>query len=69
MTDRMAAEINRELTAEQARTYLDHPITPEEQDDVLALVRWFRRRYQTPAARLAYARRTYARWSRGMGRR
>ena len=64
MTDRLAAEVNRELTADQARAYLDQPITPEERDAVLGLVRWFRHRYPTPAERLAYVRRAYARWSR-----
>jgi hypothetical protein len=29
---------------------------------VLELVEWFRRRYPTPLARLAYARKAYARW-------
>jgi hypothetical protein len=28
-----------------------------------SLIRWFRRRYPTPAARLAYARRAYRRWA------
>jgi hypothetical protein len=64
MTDRLVAEVNRELTADQARAYLDQPITQEERDGVLGLVRWFRRRYPTPAERLAYARRAHARWSR-----
>ena len=64
MTDRLAAEVNRELTADQARAYLDQPITTDEREAVLGLVRWFRRRYPTPAERLAYARRAYARWSR-----
>ena len=62
-----AAEINRELTADEARAYRDHPITDAEREEVLALVRWFTRRYPTPAARLAYARRAYARWTRATG--
>jgi len=64
MTDRLAAEVNREMTAEQARAYVDRPITADERDAVLSLVRWFRRRYPTPDARLAYVRRAYARWTR-----
>ena len=64
MTDRLAAEVNRELTAEEARAYLDQPITQTERDAVLGLVRWFTRRYPTPAERLAYVRRAHARWSR-----
>ncbi len=50
------------LTREEARRYLDHPVSEAERDDVLALVRWFRRRYPTPEDRLAYVRRAYARW-------
>jgi hypothetical protein len=65
MKKTLAAEINRELTADEARAYRDHPITDAEREDVLALVRWFTRRYPTPAARLAYARRVHARWTRG----
>lgn len=63
MRGRLAAEIDRELTAEQARAYLEQPISAREREDVLALVRWFTRRYATPASRLAYARRAYARWA------
>jgi hypothetical protein len=33
-----------------------------EREAVMELVEWFRRRYPTPLARLAYARRAYARW-------
>jgi len=43
------------------------PITQAERDEVEALVRWFRRRYPTPAERLAYVRRAYARWRRTLG--
>jgi hypothetical protein len=35
---------------------------PKDLEDVLALVRWFRRRYATPAERLACARHAYAGW-------
>ena len=62
--DAIAAEVDRELTPDQARAYLAHPITDAEREDTLALVRWFTRRYPTPAARLAYARRAHARWTR-----
>jgi hypothetical protein len=58
------AAVNRELSDEEARAYLAHPITPEEREEVLALVRWFMTRYPTPAARLSYVRRAYARWAR-----
>lgn len=58
---------NRTLGPAEARAYLDAPITQTERDEVLALVRWFRRRYPTPAERLAYVRRAYARWQRTRG--
>jgi hypothetical protein len=58
---------DRPLGPEEARAYLDAPITQAERDGVLALVRWFRRRYPTPAERLAYVRRAYARWRRTQG--
>ena len=57
----------RTLEPAEAREYLEAPITQAERDEVLALVRWFRRRYPTPAERLAYVRRVYARWQRTLG--
>jgi hypothetical protein len=61
------AEASRTLTPEEARTYLEHPISEAEREEVLALARWFRRRYPSPADRLAYVRRAYARWQRTAG--
>ena len=57
----------RTLGPTEARAYLEAPVTQAERDDVLALVRWFERRYPTPAERLAYVRRAYARWQRTVG--
>ena len=67
---RLQAEINRVVDADTARAYVEQPVTDREREDILALVRWFTRRYPTPAERLAYARRAYARWQRtaGLGR-
>jgi hypothetical protein len=65
MNDRWArldAKIERTLSPDEVHAYLEHPISDAEREEVLALARWFRRRYPTPAARLAYARRAYARW-------
>ena len=45
------------------------PLTDEEHENTMELVRWFTRRYPTPAARLAYVRRAYRRWLRGPGSR
>lgn len=58
---------DRVLTPTEAGAYLDAPISEAERDEVLALVRWFRRRYPTPAERLAYVRRAYAQWRRTLG--
>ena len=40
------------------------PIGAREREDVLSLVRWFRRRDPNPTDRLAYIRRAYGRWQR-----
>jgi len=57
----------RRLSPLEARQYLETPISEAERDEVLALARWFRRRYPTPLERLAYVRRAYARWQRTLG--
>jgi site-specific recombinase len=61
---RLRAYAERRLTANEVRALLSVPISEEERENVLSLVRWFRRRYPTPAERLAYVRRAYARWQR-----
>ncbi len=60
----LGAFAERTLSAEEARAYLDQPITDSEREGVLALRRWFCDRYPTPVERLAYVRRAYARWQR-----
>ena len=62
MTDRLRAATDRVVSAQDARDYLECPVSEKEREDVIALVRWFRRRYATPADRLAYVRRASARW-------
>ena len=62
--DTLKREVDRHLDEREVRAWLEQPISDAERDEVLAIVRWFRRRYPTPAARLAYVRRAYARWSR-----
>lgn len=58
---------NRRLEPTEARAYLDAPVSSSERENVLALVRWFTRRYPEPAERLAYVRRAHARWRRATG--
>ncbi len=68
MTDRLREATHRVVTAQEAHDYLESPVSEREREDVLALARWFRRRYATPADRLAYVRRAYARWRQTSGR-
>jgi hypothetical protein len=65
--DQVQLFAERRLSPLEAREYLETPISDSERDEVLALVRWFRRRYPTPLERLAYVRRAYARWQRTLG--
>lgn len=55
-------EAERTLSPDEVREYLAAPVSDLERETVLELVEWFRRRYPTPLARLACARRAYARW-------
>jgi hypothetical protein len=61
---RVTALAERELTLEEWRAYRDQPVSPQEQEEIDGLLAWFARRYPTPAERLRYARRAYARWKR-----
>ena len=63
MNDRISAEIDRQVSAQELRDALEHPLMLDEREEVLALVRWFTRRYPTGADRLAYVRRAYQRWA------
>jgi hypothetical protein len=58
----------RQLTVEDFNARVHAPMTPEEREEGLDLIRWFKRRYPTPAERLAYCRRAYERWKRAMPR-
>lgn len=60
---RIRALSERRLSAEEARAALAVPLGEAEEEESRSLIRWFRRRYPTPAARLAYARRAYRRWA------
>lgn len=60
---RVRALAERRLSAEEARAALAVPLGAAEEEEARSLIRWFRRRYPTPAARLAYARKAYRRWA------
>ena len=60
---RLQALAERQLTAEEVRAALALPLGAAEEEESRSLIRWFRRRYPTPAERLAYARRAYLRWT------
>ena len=61
---RLAELANRRLSVDEWQDRAAVPLTPDEIEHTLALVRWFRGRYPTAADRLAYVRRAYARWQR-----
>lgn len=53
----------RTLSPEEFRAALAIPLGQDEEEQARSLIRWFRKRYPTPAERLAYARRAYRRWT------
>ena len=59
---RIRALLERRLSPEEFRSALAVPLGEDEEEEGRSLIRWFRRRYPTPAERLAYARRAYRRW-------
>ena len=59
---RIHALTERHLSPEEFRAALAVPLGEQEEEESRSLIRWFRRRYPTPAERLAYARRAYRRW-------
>jgi hypothetical protein len=59
---KLKALAERELSREEFEAALRTPIGDEEREEILSLIRWFRRRYPTPRDRLAYVRRAYRRW-------
>jgi hypothetical protein len=63
---RIRAVADRVLGAEEFLRLLAIPISEAEEEEALSLIRWFRRRYPTPAERLAYCRRAYRRWTRAL---
>jgi len=53
----------RTLSAEEFLAAMAVPLGEAEEEEARSLIRWFRRRYPTPADRLAYARRAHRRWT------
>ena len=64
VASRLAQLADRRVTPDELRSALDRPLTDDEREQTMALVRWFRRRYPEPMERLAYVRQAYRRWSR-----
>ncbi|HYN03537.1 MAG TPA: hypothetical protein VE359_13900 [Vicinamibacteria bacterium] len=60
---RVGAIADRQLSPDEVRAALAVPLGEAEEEESRSLIRWFRRRYPTPADRLAYARRAYRRWT------
>jgi hypothetical protein len=56
----------RNLTPEEFDAWVRAPLSEEERENTASLIRWFLRRYPTPADRLRYAREAYARWRRSL---
>ena len=65
--DKIREWSERTLTADEVRARLAVQVSEAERAEILALIRWFRRRYPTGADRLRYVRRAYARWRRALG--
>jgi len=59
---RIRALLERRMSPEEFRAALAVPLGEDEEEESRSLIRWFRRRYPTPAERLAYASRAYRRW-------
>lgn len=59
---RIRALSERVLSPAEVRAALAVPLGEAEEAEARSLIRWFRRRYPTPAERLAYVRRAYRRW-------
>lgn len=59
---RIRALSERVLSPAEVRAALAVPLGGAEEAEARSLIRWFRRRYPTPAERLAYVRRAYRRW-------
>ena len=66
LVSELRALSDRRLSPEEFDAYVRAPVSDFEREQREELVAWFLRRYPTPAERLAYARRAYARWAAAM---
>ena len=57
----IAALHERRLSEDEVATFLATPLSDEEIESTMELVRWFTRRYPSARERFAYNRRAYAR--------
>lgn len=62
----LRADADRRLSAEEFNAWVHAPMTEAEAQAIDELIDWYTRRYPTPAARLAQARRAWRRWAAGM---
>ena len=65
--NRVSAMAERRLTIAEFDNYVNAPMSDQEREEILASVAWFRKRYPTPADRLAAARRACIAWTRARG--
>ena len=66
--DRLRELGERRLTAAEFDAYVHAPMSDAERQEILASIAWFKKRYPTPAERLAAARHATSQWSLGMPR-
>jgi hypothetical protein len=59
VVDELRRIAERRLSADEFEAYVGAPMSDDERREVIDLIDWFMRRYPTPAARLAQARRSY----------
>ena len=60
LLDELGRLAERRLAPDEFAAYVAAPMSDDERREIGDLIDWFMRRYPTPAARLAQARRSYA---------
>lgn len=61
---KIEALAERRLSADEFRAWADGDIPPDEMEEMVSLIRWFLKRYPTPADRLRSARRRHTQTAR-----